>query len=155
MNTFLPYPDYATSAAALDRQRLGKQRVEVLQILIALSRGPGAPWYSHAATRMWLGHERQLAAYGLAVCAEWILRGYRDTCAGKIADVVSAAAFPASSGAKPAWLGNEALHLAYRSNLVRKAPEHYRRLWPDVPDDLPYVWPVPLAAKLKLEEVVS
>ena len=33
MQTFLPYPDFARSAAVLDRQRLGKQRVEVLQIL--------------------------------------------------------------------------------------------------------------------------
>jgi hypothetical protein len=153
MNTFLPYADYAASAATLDRLRLGKQRVEVLQMLIALRAGPGAPWRAHAATRMWLGHERSLARYGLAVCSEWTRRGYRDTCAGKILDV--AASFDACSAADPAWLGRADLHLAYRSNLVRKAPEHYRRLWPDVPDDLPYVWPVPLAAKLKLEEATS
>jgi hypothetical protein len=24
---------------------------------------------------------------------------------------------------------------------VRKDPAHYRRYFPDVPDDLPYVWP--------------
>jgi len=28
MQTFLPYPDFARSAAVLDRQRLGKQRLE-------------------------------------------------------------------------------------------------------------------------------
>ena len=33
MQTFLPYPDFARSAQALDMRRLGKQRVEVLQIL--------------------------------------------------------------------------------------------------------------------------
>ena len=142
MNTFLPYADFAASAATLDRLRLGKQRVEVLQILTALSRGPGAPWYAHAATRMWLGHERQLAVYGLAVCAEWIRRGYRDTCAGKIAAAVEP--FDSASGSKPPWLGREEIHVAYRSNLVRKAPEHYRQFWPDVPDNLEYVWPVPL-----------
>lgn len=141
MNTFLPYPDFLASAATLDRLRLGKQRVEVLQILTALSRGPGAPWYAHAATRMWLGHERNLAAYGLAVCATWMRLGYKDTCAGKILDI--AESFVEESWKAPPWLGREEIHVAYRSNLVRKAPEHYRQFWPDVPDDLEYVWPVP------------
>lgn len=39
MQTFLPYPDFAQSAACLDNKRLGKQRVECLQILRALSKG--------------------------------------------------------------------------------------------------------------------
>lgn len=33
VNTFLPYEDYDESAQSLDRQRLGKQRVEAFQIL--------------------------------------------------------------------------------------------------------------------------
>jgi len=33
VRTFLPYPEFDRSAAVLDRARLGKQRVEVLQIL--------------------------------------------------------------------------------------------------------------------------
>ena len=33
MQTFLPYPDFARSARVLDRKRLGKQRVETLQVL--------------------------------------------------------------------------------------------------------------------------
>lgn len=36
MQTFLPYADYAQSAAALDQKRLGKQRVETLQIMQVL-----------------------------------------------------------------------------------------------------------------------
>ena len=38
MQTFLPYADYAASAKVLDRMRLGKQRVETLQILQTLVR---------------------------------------------------------------------------------------------------------------------
>ncbi len=37
MQTFLPYADFERSAAVLDRQRLGKQRVETLQIFQALT----------------------------------------------------------------------------------------------------------------------
>lgn len=36
MQTFLPYKSFEQSAACLDNKRLGKQRVEVLQILKAL-----------------------------------------------------------------------------------------------------------------------
>lgn len=43
----------------------------------------------------------------------------------------------------PPWLGMRALHLSHQSNLVRKDPEHYGRLFQNVPGDLPYVWPVP------------
>jgi len=35
MQTFLPYPDFARCAAVLDPLRLGKQRVEVLQLMRA------------------------------------------------------------------------------------------------------------------------
>ena len=45
-------------------------------------------------------------------------------------------------GMLPPWLGRRDLHRAYRSALVRKDPEHYLPLFPDVPDDLEYVWPV-------------
>ena len=38
MQTFLPYPDFAESAAVLDSKRLGKQRVEALQVLRAVTR---------------------------------------------------------------------------------------------------------------------
>ena len=37
MQTFLPYSNYPASARVLDNKRLGKQRVEVLQILKALA----------------------------------------------------------------------------------------------------------------------
>ena len=137
MQTFMPVPDFAESAAVLDRQRLGKQRVEVLQLLGALT-GQRAGWVNHPAARMWRGHETELARYGLAMIAEWTSRGYRDTCAAKIEVLVEGL----PDAGPPAWIGSADFHRAHRSNLVRKLPEHYAPLWPDVPDDLPYVWPV-------------
>ncbi len=44
-------------------------------------------------------------------------------------------------GQVPPWFGHDAVHRSHQSSLVRKEPEHYRRHFPDVPDDLPYVWP--------------
>jgi hypothetical protein len=51
----------------------------------------------------------------------------------------------------PSWLGEPALHRSHQSALVRKLPEHYRPLFPEVPDDLPYVWPVRSSSALDLE----
>lgn len=139
MQTFLPYEEFSASASVLDRLRLGKQRVEVLQLLGPLSGRPSR-WRNHPAVRMWRGWEHVLIDYGLEVCAEWVKRGYRDTCAGKIAafDMLFHAQ---RDGRAPPWLGDPAFHLAHRSNLVRKKPDWYGPVWPGVPDDLPYVWP--------------
>lgn len=147
MQTFLPYPDYAKSAACLDRQRLGKQRVEVLQILNVLHEIPtesGKPrgWRNHPVVKMWRGYEAQLIGYGLVVCDEWIGRGYRDATKPKIEQhlqwLEDAEEFTIE---QPPWFGDEAFHLAHQSNLVRKDPAHYRQYFPGVPDDLPYIYP--------------
>jgi hypothetical protein len=138
MQTFLPYPSAAHSAACLDRQRLGKQRVEALQILHTLQ-GKSSGWAHHPAVLMWRGYEYALALYGWAVCDEWLQRGYRDTCLVQFVEAM--AGRDPESAIVPPWIGDEAFHLSHQSNLVRKFPEHYRPFFPDVPDDLPYVWP--------------
>lgn len=130
MQTFLPYPDVVQSVAALDNKRLGKQRVEALQIINALRFGSG--WRHHPAVKMWRGYERALEFYMNAAIREWIGRGFRNTML--LADV-DAVVFPG-------WFGDAAFHLSHRSNLLRKLPSHYGKLWPDTPDNLPYVWPV-------------
>lgn len=133
MQTFLPYPDFAASATVLDRLRLGKQRVETWQLLRALC--SGGAWMNHPAARMWRGHAPALAVYGMTICDEWIRRGYKDTMYDRFAPYLTGDPEP------PTWLGDPDFHAAHRSNLIRKAPDHYRPLWPDQPDDLPYVWP--------------
>jgi hypothetical protein len=140
VQAFLPYSNFKQSAQCLDRSRLGKQRVEVLQMLKALT-GETKGWANHSATRMWRGHTNALVLYGLAVCDEWILRGYKDTCYEKIKSYFD----HANTKDMPSWLGNEALHASHRSNLLRKDKEFYSQYGWTEPDDLPYVWPVPLA----------
>ncbi|SER84073.1 MSMEG_6728 family protein [Lentzea albida] len=149
MQTFLPYPDFAASARVLDRSRLGKQRVETIQVQRGLV-VPGYGWRHHPAVKMWTGHEEALVRYGLDVCAEWRLLGFTDSCEATMrADLARARGITvvrtqdelAAAGELPGWLGDQDLHLSHQSALVRKDPEHYRRFFPDVPDDLPYVWP--------------
>ena len=138
MQTFLPYPDFAQSARCLDRQRLGKQRVECLQLLKALL-VPGSGWANHPAAKMWKGYEACLIEYGFAVCDEWTyVRKYKDTVSGKLTDLMLDYGFESSKN--PPWLGNEAFHASHRSNLLRKDPVHYSKFGWTEPHDLPYVW---------------
>lgn len=136
MQTFLPYPDFAQSAKVLDRQRLGKQRVEVLQLLKALQ--TGGAWSNHPAALMWKGYEPALVIYGLTVCNEWVSRGYEDTCHDKILSFITQTHAPVKS---PPWLGNKHFHDSHKSNLMRKYPEYYSAYF-DITPDLEYVWPV-------------
>lgn len=154
MQTFVPYPDLARTAAVLDSPRLGKQRVETLQIVRALT-WPTYGWKHHPATLMWAGHEAALGLYSVVICQEWISRGFADTCDTKVRiDLADAGFFdlPATQeeAAMPEWWGDDAVHRSHRSALVRKDPEFYRkRFEPGLPDDLEYVWPVrkPVAKK--------
>jgi len=136
MQTFLPYANFEQSAACLDRQRLGKQRVETKQIYLALTQ-PSYGWQNHPAVKMWRGCEVALAAYGQAMCREWIGRGYNDTMLPFFESIAAA-----SIGKLPSWYGDDTFHVSHRSNLIRKLPAHYSPLWPDVSAELPYVWPV-------------
>ncbi|MFP5316967.1 MAG: MSMEG_6728 family protein [Acidimicrobiia bacterium] len=150
MQTFLPDPDFATTARLLDTRRLGKQRVEALQVLRALTRDVYG-WKNHPAVLMWAGSEEALVAYALAMCDEWRRRGHNDTVATTIVEdfravsglaAVRTQAELAAAGRLPAWLGDSGLHRSHQSSLLRKDPVHYGPLFPGVPDDLPYVWPV-------------
>lgn len=135
MQTFVPHTSFAECARVLDRQRLGKQRVEVLQLLRALT-GETKGWANHPAALMWRGHEFALAAYGLVVCAEWTWRGYRDTTAEKIRTIQ--ARLPMCG--LPHWW-NGPIHASHRGALLAKAPEHYAQFgWSEQPG-IDYVWP--------------
>src|SRR3954467_11588268 len=145
MQTFLPYPSFAESSAVLDTARLGKQRVETLQILRAILL-PSYGWQNHPVTRMWRGHIPALTAYGLANVAAWVDRGHTDSTHDLLAEVapgmdgVDADAL-AERGLLPPWIGDEEIHRSHRSNLIRKDPDLYGPLFPGTPPDLDYVWP--------------
>jgi hypothetical protein len=147
MQTFLPYPDFVASAEVLDQKRLGKQRVETLQVLRGLIQ-PGYGWRHHPAVKMWRGYEEALVRYGLDMCAVWTATGRADTVAATLLkdsrreDVRTQEELASILGLPP-WLGDPAVHRSHQSALLRKDPDFYRPLFgPDVPDDLPYVWPV-------------
>jgi hypothetical protein len=130
VQTFLPYPDFKKTAGCLDRRRLGKQRIEAMQILRALE-NHNYGWQHHPAVNMWRGFEAMLAVYHNTIIEEWISRGYRNSM-----KIIA----PNSAVISPSWLGNSDFHASHRSNLLRKDPEHYAQFGWTESDNLPYVW---------------
>lgn len=147
MQTFLPYPSFADSAAVLDSPRLGKQRVETLQILRALL-VPTYGWQRHPAVGMWRGSTPALTAYGLAMTDAWTSRGFADSVRPQLIEFAPEVGGMdqdalARAGLLPPWLGDPAVHESHRSKLIAKDPTLYAGRFPGTPPDLDYVWPQP------------
>jgi hypothetical protein len=141
VQTFLPFPSFAESAAVLDAPRLGKQRVETFQLLRAQTI-PDYGWRHHPAAKMWHGYVPALVSYGLAMTDAWTATGHADTVRPKLLAFAPEVDGVAQDDLEmPPWLGDEAFHLSHRSNLMRKDPEFYGERFGDIPDDLPYIWP--------------
>ena len=90
-----------------------------------------------------------LGSYGVTVCRTWFARGFADGCELQIREELDrigvAAPLPAGAGRRrrPATLARRPRPAPQpQSSLLRKDPGFYGKLFPDVPDDLPYVWPV-------------
>lgn len=142
MQTFLPHgADFERDAATLDYRRLGKQRVETMQIITAATNGGG--WSNHPATVMWRDNIGSLIVYGLHICAEWRKRGYRDHMMVKFQTLLDEYD---GTLALPWWLADNwtasKVAVSHRSNLYRKDPVFYEDFaWHTA--NLPYVWPQP------------
>lgn len=143
MQTFLPAGSYYQSAEILDNKRLGKQRVECKQIYLALT-VPDYGWKNHPAVKMWKGYGYQLCLYGSRICVEWRNRGFKDSLLPFFEERAMKLFVPFVP-IYPHWLlGQEAIKItnSHRSNLLRKDPIFYGKYNWDVPNDLPYYWPV-------------
>ena len=130
MQTFLPYPNFKKSAEILDYRRLGKQRVEALQILKAVQ-NENYGWKSHPIVKMWKGFESALIEYKNTMIHEWISRGYNNNM---MLDAVS------EQIVYPPWLGIKEFHASHRSNLLNKDLEYYSQFnWKEKPG-MDYIW---------------
>ena len=145
MQTFLPFSDFRRTAAVLDLRRLGKQRVETLQILRALTFDDYG-WRNHPAVTMWSGFTEALVTYGIATTRRWQAAGFADTVEPQLVEFLGRRPLRSQrelrdAGLLPTWLGSRPLHRSHQAALLRKDPDHYGPLFPAVDRDLPYVWP--------------
>jgi len=147
MQTFLPYPDFLTSAKVLDKRRCWKQVVEAKQIIACLENTGCQRWKNHPAVKMWVGHVDSLQYYynvflkhskevhGINTKLEYICNYYTGPCVdGSIVFM---------SDTYPWWLGNEDFHRAMRARLIEKYREFYLSKFPNDENynDSLYWWP--------------
>ena len=165
MQTFVPFQDTYQTARVLDQKRLGKQRVETLQIFLGVLRinldgSPklGRTWGDHTVGKMWKDNLHGLLIYQDIIVSEWRERGFKDTCwvKSKVAmhrsGVLDPDIDPESTDMLPKWVrdeyempvwwGREDVHSSHRAALLFKAPEFYEQYgWTEEPV-YNYVWPV-------------
>ena len=138
MQTFLPYPDFRRSFVVLDWKRLGKQRVEAMQIINAITGVPRKDgkvykgWVNHPCSVMWRDYVPALKLYHNVCIDEWVYRGYNNNMVKYDLTGVKIV--------MPHWFGDPAFHASHRANLMRKDFEFYARYgWTENPND-PYRW---------------
>lgn len=144
MQTFIVNKDHTVTAQSLDYRRLGKQRVEAIQIaqtILGTSNGRG--WANHPAVKMWkpyIGH--LIWKYLPAMIDEWERRGYNGPkCKEHLSRLQELVPYRTEFEFEPPWLNND-LIVSHKSNLIRKLSEHYAPKFPNIPNDLEYIWPV-------------
>lgn len=148
MQTFFPLESLFETAECLDYRRLGKQRVECLQILKAIKTGSGG-WSNHPAVKMWKGYTASLVYYASIMCFEWCTRGYEENVFKELirefpveCNCIYLQTMNIYAIEKPPFVGDTEFHDSHKSNLLRKNPAFYGKYNWNVEPNLPYIWPV-------------
>ena len=130
MQTFLPYSNFQQSAEVLDWRRLGKQRVEGMQIIKTILNPEQKGWQNHPIVIMWTPYVQALQLYTNTIINEWTKRGNNNNMELYTIDSIE----------MPHWLGIKEFHASHRANLLRKDYEHYSQFgWQEISES-PYVW---------------
>jgi hypothetical protein len=129
MQTFVPYADFAASAAVLDSKRLNKQLLEGRQIYKILAEDQyGVPWSNHPAVKMWRGFNIALYKYLDAVKDECDTRGIKTDINWEAIERIHR--FDYGHGINlvmPPWWGDDRIHESHRNNLFVKDPIFYEQ----------------------------
>lgn len=139
MQTFLTHDMFRETASILDRQRLGKQRLEAWQIIKINNKHadnqslilPSPVGYEHhPAVKMWRGYSNLLCLYGMRMCMEWKTRRYQDN----LHDLFLQESHKHEFIIPPWWTDPEEKTLiisSHRGLLVVKDPVYYNKIFPD------------------------
>lgn len=122
----------------LDSKRLGKQRVEAMQIINVIEQNLKG-WSGHPAVKMWKNHVTALKYYHNKVVKKWIARGFNNNM--ELYDI------PKKKYIEfPWWYKFKPLHMSHKASLYRKNPEYYSEHF-EMTDELQkylktgYFWP--------------
>jgi hypothetical protein len=144
MKILLPSPNFKLSAKILSNEDLETQEENIRKALRCLHQTPDADesLWDDPYVLMWLGHELQLAEFGL-VCFEELKS--RNLAGAVTEDELYVHMQAASSGSpdKPDWWGRVDLHISHKAALLRQDYAYYQPFFASyVSQDLEMVWPV-------------
>lgn len=141
--TYLPLANVSDSVALLHREDLLLTTVDALKTLACLADLRVPEKKRSLCERMWLGYEGGLWFYFLTCCKEMQRRTESAvvTLVKHGMAVAEPAGFAAAPPLLPRWFGWRPIHRSHASTLIRQRPTHYGQRWPDVPLDMPVLWP--------------
>jgi len=135
MEIFHSEETWSLSVLALDDKRLGKQRLECIQILLSLS-GIINIWeipkyiHNHPVTLLWKGNEDYLLSYTTACIIEWGNRGYKNTkCISAFHDMRAITGDYPVKG-KPSFITADFIQ-SHKIKLYSKNPLFYAKYKPE------------------------
>lgn len=147
MQTFFTYPSFEDTAKSLDNKRLGKQRVEAMQILKIVEwyetrKGPKPAWNRHPAVLQWVGYSEALRQYLQAMIDEWVHRGFNNTIQSGVTDIIAV---------MPWWTScdryTREVIRTHRARLMQKDSDYY--FWENIETSgVDYYWPVRIDKKV-------
>ena len=151
MQTFITDKDFYKSAANLDTRRLGAQMYESIHILASLLDctdklvNPKRNIKNHPAAQLWERYEQELFYYITSHIYIWVnIRKYESKISRmnlKILEIYNAnklnffKEYNPEYPKYPYWITDELIQV-HRSVLIQKKSEYYKKLWPNIPDNL-------------------
>jgi hypothetical protein len=135
MQTFLPFESFKLSISVLDYRRLGKQRVEAMQIINSLL-DPEYGYKHHPIKLLWRNHIDALKLYHNMCLSEWESRGYVNNM--NYYDLPNEVIIPKFS---------PQLYQSHASNLLRKDYAYYSQFLHGSAD-MEYVWEEPISERV-------
>lgn len=146
----------------LDQARLGKQRVEAYQIVLAYEeatkRNPAkySGWLNLPAVRMWDGYLPALYVYGILNCMVWRKAGHEDSLLEQfqlrrriwLSTQNNGGDSASAQPRRPWWFGHPAMVRTHQTKLYHKnsaawVEQHKTATAKHEPMKLPYLWPDP------------
>lgn len=99
--------------------------------------------FQHPTVKMWVGYEVALAAYSVACSVELSTRGVHTSLHLSVSEIIMKLRRTESDAdfEMPPWINDLDVLRSHRSNLLRRAPEHYDTAWRGTPENWPYIWP--------------
>lgn len=147
---YMPYPDFQRSVEVLDYRRLNVMMISCFNLLSFYSKAHTSlaiPRYHGIGMWAWFGYEKALLKLAETCEKEWLKRGYKT----KFRSQWYHNSRWSSQPDVPDWLSDSEFCESQQAYLVKKNPELYRPLFPDVDPNLPLKWVTGPKAQLRFK----